>query len=208
MAHTMDRIALGVAYVVNPLVLPPLLLVSILAMHEAPPAELGTVGVLSLLFLTVLPVSVIGWMVATGRVETLEVLRREARFGPYAAGLAGTAAAWLSIALFVETARPLMLAVAAILCVNTAALAMVNLRWKISLHAAGAAGFAAILLFSTYAAGASLAAAAMLLPVVPAVMWSRLRTRAHTSGEVWSGAAFGAACPIAELTLLTAMGYL
>lgn len=101
-----------------------------------------------------------------------------------------------------------MLAVSILLCINTALLTVINLRWKISLHAAGTSGFVTILLFASYLASSessSLVPAAVLIPIV---MWARVRTRAHTASEVCAGTAFGVAVPFLELYALVSLGHL
>lgn len=206
--NTADRFARGVAYAVNPFVLPPLLLVAILALHDAPPAEIVIAAGLCVIFLALVPIAVIRWMVGTGRTASIEVLDRKARSAPYLAGFLGTAIALAGLLAFVQTARTLVLAVAALLCFNTALLALINLRWKISLHAAGAAGFVTILVFASSLTASGWSAILPAAVLVPIVMWARLRTRAHTAGEVWAGAAFGIAVPLLELTTLVAAGHL
>ncbi len=82
---------------------------------------------------------------------------------------------------------------------NTVTIALVNLRWKMSAHAMGAAGAVAGL---TYAFGAPVLPAYALIPVVG---WARLRLRAHTLGQVVAGACAGIVLTLAQLHLLAAL---
>lgn len=61
----------------------------------------------------------------------------------------------------------------------------IALRWKVSVHAAVAAGSAVML---TEALGPW---AALSLLAVPAVMWSRVQVEDHSVRQVWVGAAVG-----------------
>ena len=45
-----------------------------------------------------------------------------------------------------------------------------------------------------------------LLALVPLLMWARVRTGAHTRGQVWAGATLGLALPYVQLTALLHFG--
>lgn len=215
-----SRWARTVGYVVNPLILPPLLFTVLAALFGAPPREIVGVALLALIFLTLVPTTSLVWMVRSGRAATLDISDRKARAMPFAAGLAGTAALALALGTFAQTARSFMLAVALLLLVNTAILAIVNLRWKISLHSAAVAGCASVLAYAVLLFGSggpetaaawgptSWGSAAVAVALVPLVMWSRVSSLAHSAAEVWAGAGFGALVPPIELALLEAAGFL
>lgn len=82
---------------------------------------------------------------------------------------------------------------------NTVMIALVNLRWKMSAHAMGAAGALAGL---TYAFGAVLLPAYALIPVVG---WARLRLGAHTLMQVVAGACAGVVLTLGQLDILAAL---
>lgn len=205
-----DRLAHGVAYVLNPLVLPPILFGSVLMQFGAPPVEVGAVTASSLLLLTVLPVLLLGWMVRGGRAASFESFNREQRNLPYVFGIGCAAAALSGLIYLVDTARPVVVAVGVCVVLGAVLLALINLRWKISIHSAAAGGFAAALGFTAYLSGTADEPMTMVLLVilVPLVMWARVRTRSHTVGEVLAGAAFGIIVPLAELFALLQLGVL
>ncbi|MEX0600505.1 MAG: hypothetical protein WD021_11175 [Rhodothermales bacterium] len=216
--HTADRLARAIAYVVNPLVLPPLLFASVLALYDAPPAEIGLVAGIAAMFFTGLPLALLFVLLRTGRAASIELFDRKARRLPYAVGFAGTLAAFFVVDMTVQTARPIVLALAGLLCGGTALMAIINLRWKISLHAASITGFVTMLLYaasrtvpppSSVVPAAGLAATGLAAAgLVGAVMWARLRSNAHTPGEVWAGMVFGLAVPFIVLLALEATGRL
>ena len=70
-------------------------------------------------------------------------------------------------------------------CTNTILVLVINLRWKISIHAMGTAGPMTAVIFAGGLPG--LLFAGLLLPV----MWSRVHLRRHTLAQVVAGAALG-----------------
>ena len=76
----------------------------------------------------------------------------------------------------------------------SAAVAVVTLLWKASAHSAvaGHAAVAALLVLG-------LPHALLFLLVLPAVLWARVRTGAHTTAQALAGAAIGAAFALAFL---------
>ena len=76
----------------------------------------------------------------------------------------------------------------------SAAVAVVTLLWKASAHSAvaGHAAVAALLVLG-------LPPALLFLPVLPAVLWARVTTGAHTTAQAVAGAGIGAAFALAFL---------
>ena len=111
-----------------------------------------------------------------------------------------------------RTALPLIVAIAALMPLNVVAIALINLRWKISVHMTAMAGFCSILLFVALTVWQRLppveealltaTTVAPLLVLVPLLMWARVRVGAHTPGQVLAGAVFGLLVPFVELYLL------
>lgn len=210
------RMAHGLAYAVNPLVLPPLLFGLVLAHFGAPAAEVAWAVAVALVGCGLVPLAYVVYLVRRRRVASVEVRDRAQRTGPFVVGLASSGLALALLAGTGTTAAALVGALAACLVVNMAVVVVVNLRWKISVHAAALAGFISILAFVARDAGASGAAGGVLspgplaglLPLLGLVMWARVRTGAHTAGQVAAGALLGLALPYAELHLLRHLGLL
>ena len=203
-----DRsLAVGISYVVNPLVLPPLLVAILL--NDAGASWLETLrvtGVVALL-MTLLPGLFLLWMVRSGRAETVEVLDRRSRLLPYLFGAACGGLVLLYASYGVFTAAGLVFSISLCLLLNTAVLMLINRRWKISIHAAAVSGFVALLLtVALIRTGGVPVYAFGLILAVPVVMWARLRSGAHSRGEVIAGAVLGLVAPAAELVALHAAG--
>ncbi|MCK2236365.1 MULTISPECIES: phosphatase PAP2 family protein [unclassified Crossiella] len=133
----------------------------------------------------VIPMLVILRGAKAGRYDTHHVHNLEGRTVPLLLCLASLSTGWLI--LFLGQAPHQLISLAAAMFVSLLACAAITLgaRWKISLHAAVAAG-AVVMLVLSY--GPWLWPAALLAAWV---MWSRVALRDHTTGQVLVGAAVG-----------------
>ena len=195
-----------VSYIFNPLILPPIGFGLVLWHFGAGAPEIRNVVGIGLLFFFLVPLAYVAVMVRRGKAATLEVRSRSARTRPFLFGIAsyvvGVAFLWMTL----QTARPLMLAIAAIYPINTALVAWINLRWKISVHVASIAGFLAGLLFvarmpwevPTLGVLTMVSVAPWLL-LIPLLMWARVRSGAHTPAEVFAGSVFGFSMTLIQL---------
>ncbi len=203
------RAARVVSYLLNPLVFPPVGLALVHA-HAGPTPAAGALGGLTTLgigavFYGLVPLAYIVALVRAGRAESLEVRDRAARLGPLAVSIASYAVGAVALAATVDgPARPLVLTFAVGFPLNTIGLLAITRWWKISLHLSSLAGFVAVQAYAAWtlpAAGAltlSPASVALLVPLVPLLMWARVRSGAHTPAQVVAGAAYGALVPLAE----------
>jgi|GEM_PF-204564 len=205
-------VANALSYVINPLVLPPIGFGVILWHFGAPAAEVAWVVAVALVFFCAIPLGYLVWLVRRGGAESIEIRQREERLRPFLAGIASYAVGVAVLAATGQTALPLLIALALLFPLNTALVLLVNLRFKISIHMTGLAGFVSILLFAALLVSDGLppregsalrvATVAPLLALIPLLMWARVRVGAHTPAEVAAGAAFGLVVPFVELTVI------
>lgn len=203
------RAARVVSYLLNPLVFPPVGLALVHAHAGATtPEALATLAV-GALFYCVVPLAYIGHLVRAGHAESLEVRDRIVRRRPLLVSIASYAAGAVALwALVGGAGRPLIVAFAVFFPFNTLGLLAITHTWKISLHLSSLAGFVAVQGYAVWtlpAAGVltlSAASVALLLPLVPLLMWARVRSGAHTPAQVVAGAAYGALVPLAEFLLV------
>ena len=203
----LERVARAVGYVINPLVLPPLVIGAVLVQFDAPIAEIGRATTAALLLMTVPPLGFLWWMVKTGRAAALDVVEQDERSALFLFGIACTVGAVAVLFAILETARPLIFAVGLCVVLAAALLGVLNLRWKVSIHATAISGFVAILLYANAAVTTPSLMVGWVLPLVPLVMWARVRTRSHSIAEVMAGAGLGAAVPLLVLPSLSAAGF-
>jgi membrane-associated phospholipid phosphatase len=134
---------------------------------------------ISLLFATVVPILSLYLFARSGATSGIDVPEKENRPLPFALAMVSYSVGSFLLAI---THSPALLT-AFMLCylVNTAVMALISLKWKISIHATGIAGPAVILIF---ALGAD--ALPFLLLAIP-VAWARISLKVHTPMQVAAG---------------------
>lgn len=209
----MKRLANLISLLINPLILPPVLLTLVTLHAGAPPEEVWTVGVLGVVLFFLLPVGWLYLMVRMGAAASLDVRNRAARQGPLAVGLALMLFAATAYWFMAPVARNPVVALTLCLALNTFLVMKITEHVKISIHVAGIAGFAAML--GTLAALIPTFGPAIpgpgLWPVwlaVPVVMWARVKAEAHVRTEVVLGMLFGLVVPPLEIYALQSLGLL
>ncbi|WP_423791092.1 phosphoesterase PA-phosphatase [Micromonospora cathayae] len=135
------------------------------------------------LFCSVVPNTLIWWGVRRGRLTDHHIRVREQRRRPLAYGLLSVLVG-LSLMIGLGAPRPVT-AMVVVMFVLGVAVTAANLVWKLSIHAAVAAGSAAVLVITF---GPALLVTA---PVVALVGWSRVRLRDHTVAQVTAGTVVG-----------------
>lgn len=214
------RVAQAVSWVISPLALPPVLFALVLLHFEATTYEIGWTLAVVIVFFVGVPLGYLLHLVRQRRVASVELPERVQRTVPLLVGALSYGAAAGVMAVTGRTATALIVALAASHVANTLLVLLVTLRWKISVHVLAVAGFASMLLFVAHTAWPTLAHRPAdtlllqplpltgLLALVPLMMWARVRTGAHTVGQVWAGAVIGLAVPYAELWALWRIGAL
>ncbi|MEV5409557.1 hypothetical protein AB0K60_12070 [Thermopolyspora sp. NPDC052614] len=146
-------------------------------------------GLTASLFCGIVPYAVILAGVRAGRLTDRHVVRRDQRMGPLALALASVVAGLAALLAFRATPAVVVL----VLGMLGALVVIVPITtfWKISLHAAVAAG-AATALTITF----GLYAAAVGWPLVLLVAAARVALRVHTFAQVVAGALVGALVPL------------
>lgn len=174
------RFAEGISVAGSPFLLAALLLliVSWHATHAVGPA-LGW-AVLTALFVTAAPLGMLALAVRAGRVGNLDLDRRHERPWPMVLALTITVLG-LTVLWLLGAPRLLLVLLISTLVGGLVAL-LITLRWKISIHAGGAAGCATVLalLYGAWALP--------LLVGVALIGWSRVALGKHTWAQVIAGA--------------------
>ena len=209
-------LATGVSYVVNPLVLPPLVYGLVLAHIGASAGDVALGAGIGGVFLGVVPLLHVGWMRYRGEVRSLEIRDRRKRTEPFVVSLAATLAALFAVgALDVQGGR-LIAALLGCHFLNTVLLLGITRWWKISVHCASMAGALGTLVFvwahvpgstpDTPLYGGGILGTGVILVLL--LLWARVRSRAHTLGQATAGTVLGLVAPYLELSvLLPALGF-
>lgn len=131
------------------------------------------------------PVIYLVMLMRRGEVSDFHMKDRLERFKPLRAVLLLFFLSWL--VFLASSAPPLFQVLALIGTLQSAAIYLITLRWKISGHGAGVAGFS-VLLWGLYGA---VAAPAFLF--IPLVIWARVRLERHDLAQTLAGALLGSA---------------
>jgi membrane-associated phospholipid phosphatase len=189
---------LRAARLVGEVLSPPPILVAlalVVAWASSPtPAMAVLWGAVAALFASVLPYGLILRGVRRGRLSDRNISLREqrVRFGGVALG-----SILLGLAVLAAADAPAdMVALLASIAAGVACGWVITLWWKISVHAAIAAGAATVL---TLVFGPALLAA---WPLVALIAWSRVQVGDHTPAQVLAGVALGLAVNATVFPLL------
>ncbi len=164
--HERERMAksLLLAHVISMVCLPPLLaigtLIALTSHYVADPGEAARIAIAGSFFVAVAPVAYVTYLLKRHKINGgVDLVLKEERLRPY---LVGASSCILGLLVLVRLSAPQSVSALA-LCygLNTLVLAMITLRWKISVHVGVVAGIitvCAILLGP---------AAVLLVPLVP-----------------------------------------
>lgn len=142
------------------------------------------------------PVLYLLWLMRKGEVTDFHIRDRLERVKPLRAVLLFFILSWL---IFLAGRAPTLFQVLALIgTLQSAAMFLITLRWKISGHGAGVAGFS-VLLWGLYGA-----AAAPAFLFIPLVVWARLSLDRHDLPQTLAGATLGASGMLAALALIPA----
>jgi membrane-associated phospholipid phosphatase len=197
MAQRIPR-RLRVARLVGELLSPPPILVVlalVVAWDSSPtPAMAILWGGIAALFASVLPYALILRGVRQGRLSDKNLSLREQRIRFGVVAIASVLLGLVLLAAFDAPAE--MVALVASVAVGVACGWVITLWWKISVHAAIAAGAATVLLVVF---GPALLA---VWPLVAVIAWSRVQIGDHTAAQVLAGVTLGVVVNATVFTLL------
>jgi membrane-associated phospholipid phosphatase len=198
------RFAHLLTFVLNPLMMPGLLFGLLVAHFGGSTLQVGWFTAVGLVFFCFIPLLHVLWLVRHRKAATVEVRDQHQRTGPFIGSTVAALAAFVVVLLTASPESRLVVALAAFYPFNTLLLLLINLRWKISIHMTGLAGFVGVtllvaMLWPSPTALVRLAWTGPMLLLVPLLMWARVQVGAHTWGQVTGGTLFGLLVPPAEL---------
>lgn len=206
-----ERVAALISVCLNPLLMSALAVGLVATGYDAPSAEVWAVVGLSLMFMFAMPAFYLFALLRSGRIRSLSVRDRMKRRWPMIISIVLMIILLPSLLAVAQTTAPAVLSVACIYLVNTVALLIVTVRYRISLHAVGLSSFIAVSAvfgalpsFDGIPGGTELFVVA--IASLPLIAWARIRRREHESGEVVAGVLFGLVVPTLELSFLAMTG--
>jgi membrane-associated phospholipid phosphatase len=140
------------------------------------------------------PIAYLGFLLRTGQVDDFHMADRAQRIRPMRAFLLFFLLSWL---IFLASGAPYLFQILALVgTLQAAVMLLITMRWKISGHGAGAAGFSVLLW------GLNGSAAAPALIFIPIVLWARVYLSRHTLAQSIVGALAGAVFMLIVLALM------
>ena len=143
------------------------------------PVSIGLMLVVTIFFGTIFPLLIIYSFYKLGKVKDMDVSEREKRNAPFLVVILSYVIG--TVILVGISAPPIVSALMFCYATNTLITSIVNLRWKISVHAIGVAGPFTCL---TYFLGMMYSLFFVL--IIP-VGWARIKLKAHTFEQVIAG---------------------
>ena len=155
------------------------------AISDAPTLTNGLVwGTVYGFLISGFPMLVVAYLLKTGRVSDLHLHRKEERHLAYAITIGGALITTMLVVVLKGPSLLLALVLSNLLALT--AMALVNIRWLISNHAATVMATAT---FVSFAYGP--ASGAALLPLVLITLWARLILNRHTVAQLIAGLVAG-----------------
>ena len=172
---SLDRFAFAVSAVTSPFLIIGLTALAVAWLLQPTLLEALVWGGITGLFTAVLPFLIVYLLWRSGRVTDMHVAMRQQRTVPFVGAL--LSAALGLFALRAVGAPPELVALAAAFMVNGAALTVVTLVWKASVHAATLTG---CIIALAMVGPSGFLWAGLALPVV---FWARMRRKRHTLAQ-------------------------
>lgn len=203
-------LAMVISAVFNPLILPVFVFGYASAKLESTAAEFMLVNSVGLLFFVLIPFMILVNMKRSQSVDSMDVSVREERHRPFMYGLLSMGAGLVCFQ-YLPLQHGLMYIILCMVSINnTTVAAIINLKWKISVHAMAMSTTATIVYFLSGPITLSwpgptteaILFIIFLFAVISIVQWSRVKLEMHTPSQVVAGTLLAIILTSIQLTLL------
>lgn len=199
-----------VSAVFSPLILPVLVFGYASARLESTTTGFMLVNLVALLFFVIIPFLILVSMKRSKSVDSMDVSVREERHRPFMYGVLSMGTGLVCFQYLPLQHGLIYIILCMISINNTTVAAIINLKWKISVHAMAMSTTATVIYFLSgpIALGwpmhsfASYFLLAILFLVIVIVLWSRVRLEMHTPSQVVAGTLLAIILTAIQLTLL------
>lgn len=193
---------------INPLFIPPLILVVVGELRQIAVEELTWMTTLALLFYTFIPLTITFYLLKNGHIESWDLPRQKERNALFIYSVISSCFGSIILGVYFYLYHPFLTMIAIVLFLNPLAGYIINLKWKISMHtasiaAAGAIFFALFYMSSQfYTSTAGIFSLIMLLILLPLMIWARYYLEIHSVSQLLGGASAGIIITLTELGLM------
>jgi hypothetical protein len=203
------RLAWTLNMLINPLTAAPVLM-GLIATHAGASSDTVLSVVLTAAAgYTVLPLALLSFMRVRGQIRTIEARDQGQRSRALKNGLVLLCVAGLACWAVADDVQRSVAIVSLVLILHLSLAIFITPRLKVSLHVAAVSGMFSILLMQEWLSGIPMPLSpwiyAMLLVLLPIMMWARVADGAHSRTEVTAGLFFGLFLPPLLIWILEAM---
>lgn len=197
-----------VSDVLNPLVVPPLTLLLLGWSASLSLPSLGWIAFISLIFYSIIPLGLTLYLFYNQHTVSLDFPKRESRNRLFKCSILSTSAGSLILFYHFLDSHFIIGATALVFMINPLAGYLINLKWKISVHAAAIATsgclFASFFAWSlseveTFTGILSLL---ILLVLLPLMIWARYYLKLHSPGELLGGSLAGIIVTLSTISIM------
>lgn len=194
---------------INPLTAAPILM-GLIATHAGASSETVLSVVLTAAAgYTVLPLVLLSFMRVRGQIGTIEARDQGQRSRALKNGLVLLGVAGLACWAVADDVQRSVAIVSLVLILHLSLAIVITPRLKVSLHVAAVSGMFSILITQEWLSGIAMPLSpgiyAVLLMLIPIMMWARVADGAHSRAEVTAGLFFGLSLPPLFIWMLEAM---
>lgn len=207
-SNALRLFARWVSDLANPLFIPPFVFILVGSLQNLTSQEYYWLISLSILFYTLIPLGAAVILLRTGRIESLDIVQREARNLLYILGIVSASVGSFVLGLYFIYHRPFITLISGVFFINPMLGYILNKKWKVSIHSGSVASGGIILLCYYFwetvqpAPAVLFFSLGMLLILLPLIMWSRFKLRVHTLSELLGGVSAGIVCTTLEILII------
>jgi len=203
-------LALVISSLFSPLILPVVVFGYASAKLESTTAGFLMVNVVGILFFVLIPFLILNRLTRSRIVDSMDVSNREERHRPFMYGLLSMGAGLVCFQYLPLQHGLIYMILCMISINNTTVAAIINLKWKISVHSMAISTAATVIYFMSGPVtlswpGSSSSSIALLIAfflLIMVLQWSRVKLNMHTPSQVVAGTLLAIILTTLQLTFL------
>ncbi len=202
------KFARALSYAANPLWVPFATITGIALLLPVPFPILGWIGGLSFLFYSLIPCTAALMLLKSNQILTFDIPIRKNRHKLYLSSILSSSIGSLLLVAICYNSYDLISQMAIVFMVNPVLGYMINLRFKISIHAAALSTAGSLFLSATFILPAAASywfdiwSIGIFTLLLPMMIWARYRLGIHTITELSGGVLAGMGFTLLQISLM------